>query len=313
MKTAKSTQTMEFPGKWLESMEFGTPMEFRNLCIIPITAPESKTSYIDMNDEEAKQVKVTEIDDSGSVPELKLSNPTEKLLFIIDSEEFIGAKQNRVSNASILVNKKSEVRIPVSCVEEGRWSYKSREFETSKNMMPYKMRFVMMKKVTENLEIGRKHYSDQGEVWNEVRKFHKTAGTDSPTGAMKDSLDNISFDLEQYVELLKSNEDRNGFIAFINGRIAGMEFISRVRSFKNLEEKVIRSLASEAIFNSSEITENTDYKAEIYAFIQNLKKASCGKFKSVELGDDIRIKGESLSGSALVYKDELIHLMVNCN
>ena len=48
-----------------------------------------------------------------------------KPTLIIDGEELVGAKQNRVVNLTILVAAESELIIPVSCVEAGRWRAKS--------------------------------------------------------------------------------------------------------------------------------------------------------------------------------------------
>jgi ARG and Rhodanese-Phosphatase-superfamily-associated Protein domain len=38
-----------------------------------------------------------------------------------DGQELVGAKQNRVLNVTVLIEAESEVLLPLSCVEEGRW------------------------------------------------------------------------------------------------------------------------------------------------------------------------------------------------
>ena len=68
---------------------------------------------------------VTEVTEGGSVPELKVNNKSDQKILLVDGEELVGAKQNRVLNITILIAPKSETNIPVSCVEQGRWSYRA--------------------------------------------------------------------------------------------------------------------------------------------------------------------------------------------
>jgi hypothetical protein len=46
-------------------------------------------------------------------------------VLIVDGEELVGAKQNRVVNLTILVPAQQTVVIPVTCVEQGRWHHVS--------------------------------------------------------------------------------------------------------------------------------------------------------------------------------------------
>jgi len=48
-------------------------------------------------------VDVTEVSEAGAVPELKVVNKGDKMLLLMAGEQLIGAKQNRVLNASIMV------------------------------------------------------------------------------------------------------------------------------------------------------------------------------------------------------------------
>ena len=63
-----------------------------------------------------------EVSRGGSVPELKVVNKSDRMLLILDGEELVGAKQNRIVNTTILIAGNTATVIPVSCVEQGRWS-----------------------------------------------------------------------------------------------------------------------------------------------------------------------------------------------
>jgi len=65
-------------------------------------------------------IEVGEVSKEGSVQNLKVTNKSLKMVLILDGEELVGARQNRVVNTIILVQAKYTLLIPVSCVEEGR-------------------------------------------------------------------------------------------------------------------------------------------------------------------------------------------------
>jgi hypothetical protein len=65
------------------------------------------------------------VSEGGDVPTLRLTSAADRPVLLLDGEELIGAKQNRVLNTTVLVAAHSRLTIPVSCVEQGRWAYKS--------------------------------------------------------------------------------------------------------------------------------------------------------------------------------------------
>ena len=75
--------------------------------------------------------KITEVSEGGSVPNLRVINETPHHVLLFDGEELKGAKQNRILNTTILIAAGSALDVPVSCTEQGRWSYDSPEFSTS--------------------------------------------------------------------------------------------------------------------------------------------------------------------------------------
>ena len=65
---------------------------------------ESAQGYLTLDEALATGLSsVTEISESGSVPELLVKRGSPKPVLILDGEELVGAKQNRIVNLTILV------------------------------------------------------------------------------------------------------------------------------------------------------------------------------------------------------------------
>jgi hypothetical protein len=121
---------------FLETAKLARKQVHRNLTVFPLLAPNGIVpDYLTLEQAlDQDLIRITELDTEGSVPELKLKNLGKKKVLIIEGEELIGAKQNRIVNSSFLIAGKIEVVIPVSCVEQGRWNYKSESFKSGKRM-----------------------------------------------------------------------------------------------------------------------------------------------------------------------------------
>ncbi len=96
------------------------------------------------------------------------SNKGAKPVFILDGEELLGAKQNRVVNLSILVPVKRKLTIPVSCVEAGRWRARSRAFSAAPRTQYAAGRAKRMAQVTACMQMSGERTSDQAEVWADI-------------------------------------------------------------------------------------------------------------------------------------------------
>jgi len=125
----------EITGGFVDSIRIGEPTTFQNLTILPVFSEQGRSNGFSLLDDAIKtdKFRVTEVSDSGTVPELKVINHLDTDVLIIDGEELVGAKQNRIVNTTILVGKEREVVIPVSCVEQGRWNYRSKKFSSGKS------------------------------------------------------------------------------------------------------------------------------------------------------------------------------------
>ena len=112
-----------------DAIQLGEPVEHRGIVVAPLfPRSDPRAEYVTLDEALPLGFAVTEVDAAGSVPELAVDNPLDSHVLLYDGEELVGAKQNRILNVSVLVGARSKTRIPVSCVEQGRWSSRSARF-----------------------------------------------------------------------------------------------------------------------------------------------------------------------------------------
>lgn len=238
---------------------------------------------------------------------LKVINTADQLILLLDGEELIGAKQNRVLNTSILLEQNSKTLIPVSCTEQGRWAYTSAAFDYSEAFMSHRARSGKLRSVTLSLHEGRGHSSDQGQVWAEIENLHLAAGTSSPTRAMSDVYTAKTKDLEAYLETFTYTPQQRGLLVFINGEVVGFDIVSREAAYKTVHPQFVKSYAMDALLQTTEQTAEPSI-TEATNFLQKAMKCNESRFEAVGQGYDYRFEGPNVIGSALVYTERVIHM-----
>lgn len=300
----------------LNNLHVGDAYSYKNLTIYPIlNKVKSNVAYVSPEGLlKSSLIEITEIDKGGSVPELLLKNNSEDKIFFWDGIELIGAKQNRVLNVSILIKEHSQVIVPVSCVEQNRWSYKTRNFMMSDFAMPNLMRMNKQRSVEFAMSAGLGARSDQRQVWNDVENYSNAAKVESPTSAMNDVLGNFKHELNDYSEKLKPIANQSGMLVAIDGRIIGMEYISKADVFRELYDKMLKSFSMDCIVRlKHEVNESSNHIETPVEFMNNLRDTDLNEFKAVGLGRDIRFKNRNINGSGIVYRKNIISLSVSAN
>src|SRR5919197_1181698 len=161
-------------------IQLGEPVEHRGVVIAPLfPRTDPRAEYLTLEQAVPLGFHVTEIDAAGSVPELSAKNPLDSNVLLYDGEELLGAKQNRILNVTVLVPARSETKIPVSCVEEGRWSARSAHFAASPHAAYPELR---RRKAVQLSVAPLAHGVAQAAVWEEVA----SRDGDSPTRAHAD-------------------------------------------------------------------------------------------------------------------------------
>ncbi len=341
-------------GQTLAGFKTGRLQAHLNMAAVPLTfGPKHKKgngegpAYLTMKEAlDGGFFVVTEVSEGGSVPNLKVANKGDAPVLLLDGEEVAGAKQNRVLNTTILVGGKSEVVIPVSCTEQGRWSYASHAFYESGNMMESMARRVKHQSVNASYLSFREARSNQGEVWDNIASLSSRAGVSSGTGAMRDVYEQRKEDLDAYLKAFTCIPGQKGIVIFIGRKLIGFDYLSSDKAFAGLFPKIVKSYAMEAWVgqrdaerrarkgqnaeaakegarakgkgadkagkkggagNGQAMTKAAALK-EVNAFFEQASGCEEKSYDSVGLGRDFRYGGPGMVGSSLLVEEAVIHM-----
>lgn len=288
----------------------GQPTTFENLAMFPILDDESREApdYATLGEAlEGDWVHISEVTEGGEVPQLKFVNDGDRAVLMMDGEELIGAKQNRVLNLTILAPAGKTLIIPVSCVEQGRWSSTSHLFALSRNALYAGARRMKTEQVHYRMAVGAGPTSDQCALWDEIAHKAERRECHSPTGAMEEIFRKDRADLEAYAAAFPAVDGQAGAIFAIGGRVTGLDLFEHPRILSRMLDKLVTSYALDAL-ELADAPGQAPPVQEARRLLEGVGKARTRSYPSVGLGQDVHVRGSRVSGGALVLDDRLIHL-----
>jgi hypothetical protein len=293
----------------VQRVEFGPLTAFRNLTLLALSTTHKRESdYLTLDEALAQgSVHIVEVSEGGHVPELKIVNDGELPVLLLDGEELLGAKQNRVVNLTILVPAQQTFVIPVSCVESGRWHHVSPDFVAAPRAQFAEGRAAKMRQVTSAMQAGGSRWSDQQQVWSLIAEKSARLGAESDTSAMSAMFDALHASIEEFVAAFTPIQSQVGAVFFVNGRATGLELFDAPRTWRRLAPKLIRSYALDAVDHAQEPVRPSE-AADATVLIRNLISSRPSVFPAVGEGEDVRIDGAGVLGAALVASGRAIHL-----
>jgi hypothetical protein len=253
-----------------------------------------------------ESITVEEVSESGSVPDLIVENKGDARVLFLEGEVLIGAKQNRILNLSVLLAAHSTTKIPVSCVEQGRWAYRSRTFGPSGMSSPSKLRHALKESVAESLQSGRGYQSDQLKVWKNIAKLHERLQVESETAAMSDAYVAYNDRIADYQCQLPYVDGAVGMAVAVGDRVAGIELFDKATTCAKVWGRMISGYVVDAL-EAGETTTTIDVNA-----VEQLltRAASCNWEAAVPVGEGTDYRAALPHGdhaSALVFEQTVVH------
>ncbi|MET0084848.1 MAG: DUF6569 family protein, partial [Sedimenticola sp.] len=209
----------------LSQVSLGEPQFCRNLSLFPILSRAIVAPAYRILDDALSQgcARVTEVSEAGNVPELLFANECEQSVLLLDGEELVGAKQNRILNLTVLAPANRQIVIPVSCVEHGRWRAESAEFTSGKRAHYAAGRARMSADISFSLRSSGSPRSDQAGVWADISEKAARMEGISDTGASAAIYETHQVRLKEYQEAFSAIELQTGALFAINNEVVGLD------------------------------------------------------------------------------------------
>jgi hypothetical protein len=293
----------------LSNLKIGEPIVSGGMAVFPVFHDNAAPmQYLLLDDAlEGKLAHVTEVSESGHVPELFFENASGKPVLLVDGDELVGARQNRIVNITILVGAGKKLVIPVSCVEQGRWAYQTRGFSSAGRALFASARAKKMSAVSESLRHERGRMGDQGEIWQDIQMKMAERSVVSDTSAMCDLYESLEPEMRRAESHFTVQPGQTGAVFVSGGRVAGIEFFDAPEAFAKCFAKTVRAYEMDAPAEATSIDPKAAL-ADVQHFLKEMIAASTEQYEALGEGSDVRLAGEHVSGGALVNGERVVHL-----
>lgn len=251
-------------------------------------------------------VRVAERPDA-QVPTLVVQNPNAVPVLIAEGETLNGGRQDRIINVSVLIPAGTEIEIPVSCVESGRW-HGSGEFGRSVTLAPRRVRRGATSTVTRNMRQTGSRRSDQGLVWQMVEHELDLAKVSSETCALGQLVEHEQRNTQLakvIAELVKRGPLRGqtGIVVCHGRRVVAADVYATPSVLSSNWEALVRGHFLEVRGEASGVPS----ASKALKFLMESSKRVVAVTKGVGLGEEYRIESPKMTGQALVHDGLLVH------
>jgi len=299
---------------WLGNIEVGEPAHHRNLTVFPLfpkaeaeaeAGEKESQRYVLLDDAiEAGEATIEEVSEGGSVPLLAVTNTAIKPILIPEGQILVGAKQDRTVNLTVLVAAGTKFPLPVSCVEQGRWSYKSRRFKPESYAHP-KLRRDKIRSAQMRRAAGGQAFSDQGQVWQSVEEHLHELGAPSATRNVRDAYRASEGQVKDYRDKIKLPDGACGFLAASGGQVIGVDLFDSPHTLRKLWGRLGEAYFAGAVSDPRELEAAGKTMAE--AFMASVTQKLAPATQQPEVGFELELGGE-LDGTALWHEGAICHL-----
>lgn len=275
--------------------------------------PSRPPDYLTFDDAAAGgAVEVTEAA-AQAVPAVEATTGPMPVL-ILGGDTLLGGAQNRIINVTILLKAAATTRIPVSCLELGRWN-DGRRFAAARPV-DHAMRRMVAEQVSRSSSPA--FAADQGAIWAEIGQRQARAAMRSPTEALHDVYARDQAELDAFATAFPIPAGTRGIAIGLYDRLAGLDLFDSAETLERQWPRLVASAASALLDARRAVAaglrpapRHRHLHAEALSrMLARARAALAGATvtRSPGQGSDVRFATPKVTGTALVHDRRAIHL-----
>lgn len=171
----------------------------------------------------------------GQVNEVVVTNRGDAPVLVLEGETIVGAKQNRVVVADVLIPPGSMLAVPVGCVERGRWRRTSSAFDAGEAFAEPMMRLATA------LERKATGHVNQARLWQAIEGRLAETAAESETSDYHLWLEKKSRRAKQRAEALAPRPGQVGVMALAGGVLLGLDLLGHPHEWESVAERLVPS------------------------------------------------------------------------
>lgn len=297
----------------IDTLHVGPVVRHEDLALFPLIWPDAVDPHYLLLDVaiEAGLAAVEEVGQDGQVPYLTVINRCSCPLLILEGEILVGAKQNRVVNVTVLVAAGSRFTLPVSCVEQGRWRHKARDFRGAYSAPP-SIRSNKLRAVQRNRSTSGDACSDQHAVWSDVAACLADLQVTSGTANLADGYVAAEGRLRDLRDRLELPGDTAGVVVTRGGRVVAVDLFGSPAIFASIKRRLLDAYLLDAL-RSSPPAGSADGE-DVRGLLGRVVASARPRVPSLGEGVELEIGSDEWVGAVRLHDDQLCHLAVlRCN
>jgi hypothetical protein len=311
--------------KILKYMEIGESISYKNLSVYPVYSgsldPEQVVKGLKTL-QEALTEGIVDIKETGVVKQLTLVNKSKEFKILIMAGDIVkGGAQNRVINASMVIDEEATVTVPTTCVQQHRWNVGAKDAQLFKDVisMPMNMERAhglslkdeAIKMLAQNC--APKYAADQGEIWGATKAYLCSAGSIDATNDLTSAYMVKEEDINEYKEAFKDKLPKDkGLIGVVLhvGKVTKVDICVDNEMFLAHVDNLMNSAYIDAanLNGKSEVFTQEDVVSFVNSILAEGNPGMMTYPTPNGNGETVSFESNVLRGTALIYKGEVIHL-----